>query len=835
MNGQNTKPIRACIYLMIPMMVSILYSLPVSSDSGDVGFCINSPPRINSSFYYRSFDLLPHLKQVVETDINAMEGDDVSILFCSDDKDGDELNYSITKQMIWNGSSPPDVGIYEWAENVGRINLETENYFDDRNTLYMQITVMVDDNSSCSNSRDSRDIRLLVAPFDYPIEFLSYSPDLSVTINETQNLTFVVNYSEPDNNPALTINYPDITYGGSVNNTIDDDVFSMEWRLDGVQQSFENITDFRHNGTTTFTFYTDYKSAGDYSVMLFARSFPSYYLRTLGWNVTVQNVNRKPFFNITINDYDWYQRNTFRAFYLEDYVFDADVEIGDGDSLSFRMNNLNGTMISARIDPDPPYLVTFSQPDSFNGTEIKSFTVTDSHGASNVSNNITLTVKPLGSEQVSGIQESTGEETASSMEEEEGSSGAGKAPPCEEEWFCTRWVCKPENIMYRTCYDLNNCPRGLNKPPEVDECEYVPECYDGIQNQAEDGIDCGGPCPPCWTCYDRVKNQGEEGIDCGGPCKPCPNCTDGKRNGGETAVDCGGPCPPCGNCSDGIMNQDEQGIDCGGRCRPCKESEIQMGVNLKVGKNPFRYITLLGLSMAALVAIITATLHFGHSFSDEMHSFISLFRPVHPKSKPIPRPVKRDTAKEALSNLKKLKRTSTHYTSRDIDILSSSMRDYTMDLFRLTPGFTIEDLRAGLRSHQANPTLSDIFLSFFEKLNLVAYSGQTMLGREFQALVKEGIELVSLTSENGRRSHASSRRKKKGIRVTHHDTEDMFRMISSAYDMLSDGDGKAATDQYHGALEIYEGLPERAKKRHYDSLERIRREIDLFENKFSKK
>ena len=44
-----------------------------------------------------------------------------------------------------------------------------------------------------------------------------------------------------------------------------------------------------------------------------------------------------------------------------------------------------------------------------------------------------------------------------------------------------------------------------------------PTCSDGIQNQGETGVDCGGPCPACPTCGDGIQNQGETGIDCGGP------------------------------------------------------------------------------------------------------------------------------------------------------------------------------------------------------------------------------------------------------------------------------------------------------------------------------
>ncbi len=74
-------------------------------------------------------------------------------------------------------------------------------------------------------------------------------------------------------------------------------------------------------------------------------------------------------------------------------------------------------------------------------------------------------------------------------------------------------------------------------------------CSDGIQNQGETGIDCGGPCPACASCSDGIKNQGETGIDCGGPCPACggtPTCSDGIQNQGETGIDCGGPCPACG-------------------------------------------------------------------------------------------------------------------------------------------------------------------------------------------------------------------------------------------------------------------------------------------------
>jgi hypothetical protein len=70
-------------------------------------------------------------------------------------------------------------------------------------------------------------------------------------------------------------------------------------------------------------------------------------------------------------------------------------------------------------------------------------------------------------------------------------------------------------------------------------------CSDGIKNNGEVTVDCGGPCPGCGTCSDGVKNQDETSVDCGGVCSPCPTCSDGIQNQNEAGIDCGGPCAAC--------------------------------------------------------------------------------------------------------------------------------------------------------------------------------------------------------------------------------------------------------------------------------------------------
>jgi hypothetical protein len=79
-----------------------------------------------------------------------------------------------------------------------------------------------------------------------------------------------------------------------------------------------------------------------------------------------------------------------------------------------------------------------------------------------------------------------------------GGSPAGIITPiilCNENWACTKWTeCSQEGIQIRVCTDSNNCKTVISKPSEIQSCE-MPTCYDGIKNQDELGIDCGGPCP----------------------------------------------------------------------------------------------------------------------------------------------------------------------------------------------------------------------------------------------------------------------------------------------------------------------------------------------------
>ncbi|MFH1591335.1 MAG: hypothetical protein ABIC95_05415 [archaeon] len=63
-------------------------------------------------------------------------------------------------------------------------------------------------------------------------------------------------------------------------------------------------------------------------------------------------------------------------------------------------------------------------------------------------------------------------------------------------------------------------------------------------------------------------------------------CSDGLRNQDETGIDCGGICAPCAfaSCSDGLRNQDETGIDCGGICPPCVAIDTEVTVEKHIAE-----------------------------------------------------------------------------------------------------------------------------------------------------------------------------------------------------------------------------------------------------------
>lgn len=115
----------------------------------------------------------------------------------------------------------------------------------------------------------------------------------------------------------------------------------------------------------------------------------------------------------------------------------------------------------------------------------------------------------------------------------------------------------------------------------------APNCVDGIRNQAETDVDCGGPttCLRCAATKSCNANSDCQSNACqAGVCLAQATCTDGFTDGTETDVDCGGSCAAdCALNKTCSTNGDCQTSFCtGGLCK-CPSQLYTFTVNSNTG------------------------------------------------------------------------------------------------------------------------------------------------------------------------------------------------------------------------------------------------------------
>ncbi len=428
------------------------------------------------------------------------------------DLESEVLNFTsvfVKGQTLFNITS---TGLINFTPRIG----QEGNY-----TIHIKVM----DDSGCDNNFDIDRLYLEVKSH---FCFNNTRPELNLSICNTtwyENSSYICQVEGYDPNPWVSLVYSSTVIQG---------------------EPFFNIS---KDGLLNFT--ANRSHVGDYEVMIIVddnlgcdNSVNSGIL-----NFTIYPINHPPYFDGPILNQTWEQDTSLVAFDLDNYFYDI-----DNDPLTYEHTILN----NIRVDIDENNIVRFTPIPGWHGIEFITFLAFDPSGAFAKSNMVMLTVLP--------------EEKILTTRPGGSAGGAGGFSTCIPQWYCYDWEeCLPQGYQTRSCVDFNECGTDLHRPNVTQKCLYVATCFDGIQNQGEEGIDCGGPCPPCPTCDDGIKNchkiiqqDGswievcEEGIDCGGPCPPCPTCDDGIQNchkiiqedGSwievcEEGIDCGGPCPPC--------------------------------------------------------------------------------------------------------------------------------------------------------------------------------------------------------------------------------------------------------------------------------------------------
>jgi len=660
----------------------------------------------------------------------------------------------------------------------GLINFTPENTNEGNHEIYINVT----DNSGCPSH------------LDY----------------DTFTLTILCNNTQPRINISMCSNvaYEDYMYACQVNATDPDEKGNLVFTSEFIFGA--NLTEI--NSTGYFNFTANNSQLGYYQVNITVNDSRNCSNSTASavLNITVYNTNDPPEFNGPIENQSWQENTKWVAFDLDNYFSDP-----DNDALTYTKSVLNNIDVSI----DEKNIVSFTPIADWTGVEYITFFAWDPSGANASSNDIMLTVL---SEQVP--------QTTSPA----GGGGAGGFAKCIPEWYCTEWgPCLPEGYQTRQCTDLHDCGTLLHRPNVTQACEYIATCYDGIKNNGEIGIDCGGPCPPCPSCDDGIKNQGELGIDCGGPCKPCPGCTNNIKDSFEEGVDCGGPCPPCPTCNDEkknchkIIQEDgsvrevcEIGIDCGGPCKPCPGIEVPGYLQERNRK-----LTLIMIIIIVSISILLIIYRFTN---EQIKKFLAkaIFYVASRK--------KREKEKELLAlsfadkiinRLNKLesklpRKYSTHTLSSEF---SRIVREYFKDILNLQYEFTYDELLKEIKKKGLNPEIESLLVDFFNRATKIEFAGHKLRRRELQSLINEAKEIVHLTSKE------EEDKKLKLIQIPKEikDVDKVFIAITNIEKLLSRNDIKRAMKLYLKTLDAYNDLKEKDKDIIYPVLKRLYKELKL--------
>ena len=307
---------------------------------------------------------------------------------------------------------------------------------------------------------------------------------VSLAINDTNFPPAITSFTPENLNPTLEAGYRyEFSYTA---NDPDNDVLEPKWQLDSNQPQIN----------ATFSYLPPDSDVGTHKLKLAVSD--GLLNSNMQWNITITPENHAPVLASNIPSQELQQNSRKEnAFDLDSYFYDE-----DNDTLIYTPKGNKNISIKINL---VDHSVSLEPDNKWQGTEYVTFVANDGSLVA-YSNNISFMVKSLGAVCGNNLKES-GEECdgtdnsacgvyscksdcSCNKQEEEGE--------CTPDWQCTDWSkCSVNSQQIRTCTDKKRCGKSEGKPEEKQSCAYTPTCSDGMQNQFEEGVDCGGPCKPC--------------------------------------------------------------------------------------------------------------------------------------------------------------------------------------------------------------------------------------------------------------------------------------------------------------------------------------------------
>ena len=544
------------------------------------------------------------------------------------------------------------------------------------------------------------------------------------------------------------------------------------------------------NSSGILEFNATLDQVGDYELRLNAATITTCSVQnSTRFNLTIASDIGPPILLQPIPNSTWQQDSTLVPYNMRNYWFDP---AGAVEFLQYSVTGNQDIAITFQSTGE----VTLVPRQGWCGTEAVRYTATSPwSNLSTQSNLVTLEVE---------CRPDPGQDQQSSGSGGGGGGGGGaisRPRACTEDIFCYEWSeCQytsaitetgdpleliiegvrgsriylvenmPEDTdifyrghRYRECFDTNACSDRTMFYTDV--CEYQPSCFDNIQNQNEEGVDCGGVCPPCRDA------QEQEGVD-------------------EVGV-----IPP-------VERQEPVLL----------ETESRVTLLLFYSVLALLLMIAVLLMLRSLIKSIIAKLVFKHK---KTHRVILL--DVNAKARIL----------EALLSIES--RIGKEPVLKLQEELSGVVREYFKAILGLDFEFTYEELVTQLQEQHVLDVLQDILQAFFNRSSELEFSGKPVTPNVLQALINEVRELVYQTAVLTQQDYKELDKDLtfRDIPEAVPQQDRFYLLLSQAQIAVQFGRIKSAQQLYALLQHLYQNAPEQMQALWYQDLHRFYLELEF--------